>query len=90
MIIILFFLFDSAFDEPEDDADDVEELPDWLLEVAEDLDVLIVERHFEDAYSLIEKTRNYLKESPPSNEIVVQDILYVIKLISLSSIFSAD
>lgn len=74
-----FILFDSAFDEPEDDVYDVEELPDWLLEVAEDLDVLIVERHFEDAYSLIEKTRNYLKESPPSNEIVVQDILCVIR-----------
>lgn len=65
----------SAFDEVEEDVNDVEIIPDWLLEVAEDLDVLIVERHFEEAYALIEKARNYLKESPPQNEILVQDIL---------------
>lgn len=63
-----------AFDTIEDEADD-EVIPDWLLEVAEDLDVLIVERHFENAYNLIEKTRTYLKEFPPNNEILVQDIL---------------
>ncbi len=64
-----------AFDEPEEDFSDVETVPEWLMEVAEDLDVLIVERHFEDAYALLEKTRNYLKESPSANEILIQDIL---------------
>lgn len=69
--------FVLAFDDVEDDVNSPETVPDWLLEVAEDLDVLIVERHFEEAYSLIEKTRTYLKENPPTNEILVQDIQYV-------------
>lgn len=37
--------------------------PEWLLEVPEDLDMLIVQRHFEEAYNLIEKTREYLDEA---------------------------
>ncbi|XP_065199865.1 exocyst complex component 8 [Planococcus citri] len=64
----------NPFDEVEDEVDSGETVPGWLLEVAEDLDVLIVERHFEDAYFLIEKTKNYLKENPPANEILIQDI----------------
>lgn len=71
--MLVFILI--AFHEDETNVDDIEVVPDWLQEVAEDLDVLIVERHFEEAYTLIEKTRNYLKESPPKNEILVQDIL---------------
>ncbi|XKL68109.1 hypothetical protein PGB90_003600 [Kerria lacca] len=65
----------NPFEDLEEDKNDIEIIPDWLLEVAEDLDVLLVERHFEDAYTLIEKTRNYLKESPLTNEILMQDLL---------------
>ncbi|XP_015183700.1 PREDICTED: exocyst complex component 8 [Polistes dominula] len=49
--------------------DDEEELeyheppPEWMLEVAEDLDSCIAQRHFEDAYSLLERARTYLKDT---------------------------
>lgn len=49
--------------------DDDEELeyheppPEWVLEVAEDLDSCIAQRHFEDAYSLLERARTYLKDT---------------------------
>ncbi|XP_060841618.1 exocyst complex component 8 isoform X2 [Rhopalosiphum padi] len=38
------------------------ELPDWIIDLADDLDVLIAQRHFEDANSLISKARQYLEE----------------------------
>lgn len=37
--------------------------PEWVLEVAEDLDSCIAQRHFEDAYSLLERARAYLKDT---------------------------
>ncbi|XP_031829940.1 exocyst complex component Exo84 [Nomia melanderi] len=37
--------------------------PEWMLEVAEDLDSCIAQRHFEEAYSLLEKAKTYLKDS---------------------------
>nr|XP_050846015.1 exocyst complex component 8 isoform X2 [Vespula vulgaris] len=37
--------------------------PEWVLEVAEDLDSCIAQRHFEDAYSLLERARTYLKDT---------------------------
>ncbi|XP_006607261.1 exocyst complex component 8 [Apis dorsata] len=36
--------------------------PEWILEVAEDLDSCIAQRHFEEAYSLLEKAKTYLKD----------------------------
>ncbi|KAL1459652.1 hypothetical protein WDU94_011613 [Cyamophila willieti] len=70
----------NPFEQHEDEEDEEEEesgasedlpspspsIPEWLQEVPEDLDVLIVERHFEDAYNLIEKTREYLNENKTS------------------------
>lgn len=37
--------------------------PEWILEVAEDLDSCIAQRHFEEAYSLLEKAKTYLKDA---------------------------
>ncbi|KAK9295218.1 hypothetical protein QLX08_010370 [Tetragonisca angustula] len=37
--------------------------PEWMLEVAEDLDSCIAQRHFEEAYGLLEKAKAYLKDA---------------------------
>lgn len=37
-----------------------------MLEVAEDLDSCIAQRHFEEAYSLLEKAKAYLKDAHPT------------------------
>uniref|UniRef100_A0A8D8R4X4 Glypican-4 n=1 Tax=Cacopsylla melanoneura TaxID=428564 RepID=A0A8D8R4X4_9HEMI len=81
-------------DEDEEDEDEEEEeeesrasavspspfIPEWLLEVPEDLDVLIVERHFEDAYNLIEKTREFLNETQPSTGRESLDVSFVTEM----------
>ncbi|CAK9816016.1 Exocyst complex component 8 [Anthophora plagiata] len=41
--------------------------PEWMLEVAEDLDSCIAQRHFEEAYSLLEKAKAYLKDAQPTS-----------------------
>ncbi|XP_050537306.1 exocyst complex component 8 isoform X2 [Daktulosphaira vitifoliae] len=38
------------------------EIPDWIVDLADDLDVLIAQRHFEDANTLINKAKKYLKD----------------------------
>lgn len=38
------------------------ELPEWIIDLADDLDVLIAQRHFEDSNSLINKAKLYLDE----------------------------
>lgn len=45
---------------------DVAELPEWLLELPEDLDVCIAQRHFEDAYSLLQKANQF--PFPPNKD----------------------
>ncbi|KAH0953533.1 hypothetical protein HN011_010637 [Eciton burchellii] len=50
----------------DDDSEYHEPLPEWVLEVAEDLDSCIAQRHFEEAYSLLEKAKTYLKEANPT------------------------
>ncbi|XP_029051234.1 exocyst complex component 8 [Osmia bicornis bicornis] len=47
----------------EEDAEYHEPPPEWMLEVAEDLDSCIAQRHFEEAYSLLERAKAYLKDS---------------------------
>ncbi|XP_029157447.1 exocyst complex component 8 [Nylanderia fulva] len=49
----------------DDDSEYHEPPPEWVLEVAEDLDSCIAQRHFEDAYSLLEKAKAYLKDAQP-------------------------
>uniref|UniRef100_T1J4C7 Exocyst component Exo84 C-terminal domain-containing protein n=1 Tax=Strigamia maritima TaxID=126957 RepID=T1J4C7_STRMM len=45
------------------------ELPDWLIELPEDLDVLIAERNFEAAVQLIEKCNQYCADQLNANAI---------------------
>jgi len=52
----------NPFGDPDDDG--MDENSDWLSEVSEDLDVLIAQRHFEEAHALIEKTRESLDKAP--------------------------
>ncbi|XP_033223008.1 exocyst complex component 8 [Belonocnema kinseyi] len=51
-----------------DDNDEVdyEPPPEWLLEVPEDLDSCIAQRHFEEAYHLLEKAKAYLADAHPT------------------------
>lgn len=49
----------------DDDSEYHEPPPEWVLEVAEDLDSCIAQRHFEEAYSLLEKAKVYLKDAQP-------------------------
>ncbi|KAJ8870871.1 hypothetical protein PR048_027172 [Dryococelus australis] len=42
------------------------ELPEWLLEVPEDLDVCIAQRHFEEAYNLLGKAGEFLDKNEGS------------------------
>lgn len=37
----------------------VESIPDWVIEVADDMDVYVAQRDFEEAVSLAEKTRAF-------------------------------
>lgn len=39
--------------------------PDWLLEIPEELDVCVAQRHFEEALSLLRKTESYFSEYQP-------------------------
>ncbi|KAG7212106.1 hypothetical protein KM043_012455 [Ampulex compressa] len=47
----------------DDDSEYHEPPPEWMLEVAEDLDSCIAQRHFEEAYTLLEKAKAYLKDA---------------------------
>lgn len=47
----------------DDDSEYHEPPPEWMLEVAEDLDSCIAQRHFEEAYSLLERAKAYLKDA---------------------------
>ncbi|CAL7942766.1 unnamed protein product [Xylocopa violacea] len=48
------------------DADYHEPPSEWMLEVAEDLDSCIAQRHYEEAYCLLEKAKAYLKDAQPT------------------------
>lgn len=64
----------NPFEDSEDSIPELE-LPDWLLEVPEDLDVCIAQRHFEDAYNLLERARDFLdKNSGRGSDAVIIDI----------------
>lgn len=47
----------------DDDSEYHEPPPEWVLEVAEELDSCIAQRHFEEAYTLLEKAKAYLKDT---------------------------
>lgn len=48
----------AAFDEEEE----VSPHPDWFLEVPEELDVCVAQRHFEDALQLLQKAKEYIAQ----------------------------
>lgn len=50
-------------------------LPDWLADVTEELDVLIVERHFQKTYELMISAQNILNSSDFSNHPLRNEIL---------------
>lgn len=52
-----------------DESESIEPLPEWLLEVTEDLDSCMAQRHFEEAFNLLEKTKNYLKDVQPTPQL---------------------
>ena len=61
-----------------EDADDFiaePELPEWLVEVPEDLDVCIAQRHFEEAYNLLKRAREFLDKNTNMDPIIT-DIRY--------------
>ncbi|KAK9500474.1 hypothetical protein O3M35_001731 [Rhynocoris fuscipes] len=39
------------------------QIPEWLSDAADDIDVCIVERHFEDAYSLIQRAQEFIEKA---------------------------
>lgn len=54
------------------------ELPEWIIDLADDLDVLIAQRHFEDANSLISKAKQYLEEHKDlMSTLIEQEIKFV-------------
>ncbi|KAJ9594195.1 hypothetical protein L9F63_014355, partial [Diploptera punctata] len=56
---------------PFEEADDNEpELPEWLVEVPEDLDVCIAQRHFEEAYNLLERAREFLDKNTATDPVI--------------------
>lgn len=54
-----------AFDEVEEE---VSLHPEWLLEISEELDVCIAQRHFEDALNLLQKSKEYFSTYIPNSE----------------------
>lgn len=66
-----------------EDADDFvpePELPEWLVEVPEDLDVCIAQRHFEEAYNLLKRAREFLDKNTNADP-VIRDIRYASHII---------
>jgi len=58
---------------PFEDADDFiaePELPEWLVEVPEDLDVCIAQRHFEEAYNLLKRAREFLDKNTNADPVI--------------------
>ncbi len=47
-------------------AEVLESIPDWVAEVADDMDVYVAQRDFEEAVSLAEKTRSFWDGASPS------------------------
>nr|CAG4638285.1 EOG090X021B [Cyclestheria hislopi] len=45
---------------------EIDVLPEWLLEVADDLDVYVAQRDFEEAVTLVEKIRTFWNSASPT------------------------
>lgn len=62
-----------------------ETIPDWVSEVADNLDVYVAQRDFEEAVSLAEKSRAFWENANPSVINLHRDLKYLI--ISFNLIF---
>lgn len=51
-------------------------VPEWLLELADDLDVYVAQRDFEEAVSLVEKNRTFWDSASPSQMNLHRDLKY--------------
>lgn len=61
---IIIYMRYLAFEESE------EELcihPDWVMEAPEELDVFVAQRHFDEALTLLQKTKEYIAQHNQSN-----------------------
>lgn len=56
----------------------IESIPDWVVEVADDMDVYVAQRDFEEAVSLAEKTRTFWDGASPSVINLHRDLKYYI------------
>lgn len=57
--------FSIAFEEAEEDSSKVH--PEWFLEIPEELDVCVAQRHFEDALTFLQKAKDYIAQFALSN-----------------------
>lgn len=57
-----------------EEEDEVFDHPDWLLEVPEELDVCVAQRHFEDALSLLQKAKDYINAYNHQADHILADI----------------
>lgn len=55
-----------------------ESIPDWVVEVADDMDVYVAQRDFEEAVSLAEKTRDFWDGASPSLINLHRDLKYAL------------
>lgn len=56
----------NPFDEPEEDSGTVH--PEWFLDIPEELDVCVAQRHFEEALSLLQKSKEYINQLQITND----------------------
>lgn len=49
-----------AFDDAEEDSGT--EHPEWFIDAPEELDVCVAQRHFEDALTLLQKSKDYINQ----------------------------
>ncbi len=56
---------------------EIESIPAWLLELADDLDVYVAQRDFEEAVSLIERNRAFWENASPTVSNLHRDLKFV-------------
>lgn len=66
-----------------------EPLPEWILEISEDLDSCIAQRHYEEAYNLLEKAKIYFGDASNNSQSDIQAKLDE-KAIALVSVLTKE
>lgn len=54
-----------AFDDAEEDSGTVH--PEWFMDIPEELDVCVAQRHFEDALTFLQKAKDYINQFVAAN-----------------------